>query len=61
MADANDKTSLSIENFENKTLVKVFQNLNYKSLNIARRTCKRWKSLIDVEDLVQKCWKRLCK
>ena len=60
MAAANAETRILIENIQDTIYVKIFQNLNCKSLNSARRTCKRWKSLIDVEDLFQKCWKRLC-
>ena len=61
MAEANGQTGTQNKNIRDEIYVKIFQNLNYRSLNIARRTCKKWKTLIDVEDLIQKCWKRLCK
>ena len=61
MAEANGQTATQSENIRDEIYVKIFQNLNYRSLNIARRTCKKWKTLIDIEDLIHKCWKRLCK
>ena len=41
--------------------VEVLKNLDFKSVNVARRVCKDWKYIIDAYPLTKACLKNSCK
>ena len=41
--------------------IKILKMLDYETMNIARRVCKKWEFLIDEFKLTKFCLKKICK
>ena len=60
LLESKRKHTVNIDILPTELWKKILKNLDYVSLGFAKQTCKRWKDIVDVFELVQRASGKFC-